>query len=586
MDYDYEDFIAKLLNHLENNFKEKQVLLLLNDNANLIETFLGKNGSRKVLDEFLRRLSLIVFQTDKGKFGALKCTLEHSAMTNVYHHFINSNIMLRALQMEKVHVVKWLLSMDVSPYVQDENGMNALMYAVQNIKLVSFIPVFASDKRCLNQVDSNRRNALFYAVNCALGLTELLKYDIDINHRDENGDTILIYCCKKGMFHRVVCLTKNNVDVNATDHSGKTAAMYLAMQGESTDYNIQQTRALYKTIRGRYSFFDTLKAAGCNFNYINNNGESVLSLLLKFMYKPENSNKKKLTKYIHLLISLLITDCDFNIPIDEDGNTAVMVFLLVNDLETLDIVMKFRKDLDFSKKNKYGENATSIFMKNKSNHLYPKILEHPTFDLDYIDPLYRNTLLMISAIDQPYNIPRVLTRNPKLLNMVNSKGESALIIACKAQNNDSVLSLLMPSIDINLQDHLGNTALYYAVLSQNPIAVYHLIQNGADRHIKNGEGQSASDIALKIGNSTILEVLNNNITLAELEKIAPKNQTLKEGLELQKNIKEYLYKCITTTEYANFELTPNMISTEKAFYKELKKQMSAYGKFERIMWNF
>ncbi|OUM69286.1 hypothetical protein PIROE2DRAFT_21714, partial [Piromyces sp. E2] len=86
-------------------------------------------------------------------------------------------------------------------------------------------------------------------------------------------------------------------------------------------------------------------------------------------------------------------------------------------------------------------------------------------------------------------------KKPELINGINSKGESALIIASKANNIDSVNYILKCNTDVNHQDHLGNTALHYAVSCQNPVIIYHLIKAGADCNLKNNQGKSASDLA-------------------------------------------------------------------------------------------
>jgi len=286
-------------------------------------------------------------------------------MTKVYQHFKNSVVMIRAVQMENKHAFKWLKSMRVSPYVQDENGMNVLMHMVRKrFTFDSYIKTFASDKKCANQTDINGRTALFHALNCSPSLWKLLECDININHQDNEGNTALIYCCINENFNPINSLFRNKIDMNAVDRDGKTAAMYLVMKGKySTVDSIGGTAAMYDNIKGRHSLFQILQSLNCNFNYVNDRGESVLSLLLKQMYIPKFTREEMFDKYISTLVSLLFTNCDFNMPVDDDENTALMVFLLVNDMDTYDFVLKYRHDIDLTKKNKYDENAIIYFQK-------------------------------------------------------------------------------------------------------------------------------------------------------------------------------------------------------------------------------
>jgi len=51
--------------------------------------------------------------------------------------------------------------MNVSPYIQDEDGMSALMYAAQH-HFIFVIKPYLHDSRCLNLEDNNGENVLFH----------------------------------------------------------------------------------------------------------------------------------------------------------------------------------------------------------------------------------------------------------------------------------------------------------------------------------------------------------------------------------------------------------------------------------------
>jgi len=52
-------------------------------------------------------------------------------------------------------------------------------------------------------------------------------------------------------------------------------------------------------------------------------------------------------------------------PADEDRNTVLMVFLLVNNMATYNFVMKYGYDIDLTKKNKFNENTITLYTKYK-----------------------------------------------------------------------------------------------------------------------------------------------------------------------------------------------------------------------------
>jgi len=550
---DFESFVTEFLIDLKNN--NKNALKLLDDNDKLIQGYLGEDSNPKTVDRFVQDLENVVVQINK--FNVIENVLHHKTMNHVYNCFKKSDVMVKAFKIENKNAVKWLQSMQISPYSQDEDGMNALMFAVQKKQWISYIKSFASDIKCVNQVDKYGRNALFYAVHNLDCLIKLMKYDIDINHRDCNGDTVLIYCCKNEIFYPFEILVKKSIDVNIVNNEGKNAAMYLAL-------------------KGKYNQIDILKKyKKCDFNFVNEKGESVLSLLLKQMYEPEG--KITFGTLIRTIISLVFTDCDFSMPLDEDENNALMLFLIAGDYDTFNFVLRFSKTVDLAKKNKYGENASSLFIKNRKVDLCNYIIKHPTFDINYTDPLNNNTILMLSCITQPLYLLEILNKNPELINNVNSKGENALIISCKSNNVDSVLYLLKNSINVNHKDQLGNTSLYYAVTCQNPIIVYHLISIGADSNLKNNQGKSANDLAHELGNQDVIDALMNNMTKATLQKITPVYKNKSSDINLFQEIKEYLYYCITNTSYSNFEINESMIKLEKTYYEEKIKQLIESG---------
>ncbi|ORX82169.1 ankyrin [Anaeromyces robustus] len=532
------------------------------------------------MDNFINLLINAIIKNDKYKYDATKNVLNHNIMKNVYQHLQNSNAMFKAVEGNNQYALKWFQSMKINPYVKDENGMTILMHAIQNYHFDNYLKPFTSDKKCLNQVDNEGRNALFYALNNSSGLWKLIESGIDVNHKDNNGDTILIYCCKMNKLSHFKYLLKQKVDVNAKNNEGRTAAMYIAMNGNYSDVSVGGgTEALYSSITDRtYSTVQNLKNSKYNFNFINNQGESFLSMLIKHMY--ETTTAKKFDGFVRTIISLVLTECDFNIPIDDDENNTLMVQLLAKDYESFNFLIKHRKDLDLKKQNKNGECVTSLIMKNKDDKIPRSIINHPTFDLDYTDPTNGNNILMFSVITKPYLIPEILNKKPEFLHEINSKGENALIIACKANNYESVISLLNypVSININHQDELSNTALHYAVECRNPIIVQELINKKANDQLKNIEGKSPYDLANDLGDKNILEALKGTLNAEMIKNIRNNDQS-----EALKGIEEYLYPCTNILEYSGINLSEDIIETEKYIYKTMEKALSPVGKTNRFL---
>jgi len=64
--------------------------------------------------------------------------------------------------------------------------------------------------------------------------------------------------------------------------------------------------------------------------------------------------KSEINNYCKTLITLDVMNFDFNIIIDEEGNTPIMFFLMVRDYVTVIHLLEKHEDLNLSIKNKNG----------------------------------------------------------------------------------------------------------------------------------------------------------------------------------------------------------------------------------------
>ena len=190
-----------------------------------------------------------------------------------------------------------------------------------------------------------------------------------------------------------------------------------------------------------------------------------------------------------------------------------MIFLLANDYESFNFICGQCQTLDFSQKNKNGENVTSLYMKIKNSKFSRNVINLDTFDMDFTDPTNGKNVLMLSVITKSYRITEILVKKSELLHEINHKGENALIIACKANNYRSVEILLNYPVHINInsQDEKGNTALHYAIECQNPLIVQKLVEKGANDQLKDFKDQSPYDLAVEICDKTLMEALKGNL---------------------------------------------------------------------------
>ncbi|MEC4003914.1 ankyrin repeat domain-containing protein [Flavobacterium sp. SUN052] len=133
----------------------------------------------------------------------------------------------------------------------------------------------------------------------------------------------------------------------------------------------------------------------------------------------------------------------------------------------------------------------------------------------------------------------LVKENPKVVNSVNDRGSSMLILACYTGNNEVAKFLLENNCDVNyvsdngtalmaavvkgniemvkfilskkanvnLTDTNGITALIYAVQFKNVEIIKLLLQNNADKKIIDKNGKTAFEYAVFSGNEEIINLL-------------------------------------------------------------------------------
>ncbi|ORX42343.1 ankyrin [Piromyces finnis] len=326
--------------------KNKELLLKIDSKKELIKENLDEKANQETIEGFVERINEIILQSKK-KFSLIEKVLKKEVFTSVYTAWKNSKVLIEACKNENNSAIRWLLTTEINPSVQDKEGRTALMYSVKNPRLLSVVKLlcFRSGTN-LNMVDKNGENALFYALKNKDALRELLRNNININQLNRHQESPLLYCCKNDIFEPIKYLTnRRDLDVNLVDKEEKTPAMYLAEKAKNSELRLLEMRQ-------------------CNYDYVNSKQESVLSLVINKMYNPrERGPSEWYSDYLHIIISLVHFNCNFNVPVDEHGNTAIMVFMQIPDLYTLHYILKKCDTIDFSIQNKYGESAATLCKK-------------------------------------------------------------------------------------------------------------------------------------------------------------------------------------------------------------------------------
>jgi len=454
-------------------------------------------------------------------------------MKDVLAKFRESDIIIKACQKENIIALKWLIKMEINPFIFDENGMISLMYAVKQKSLFFVVEYLLNfNKDLVNIVDNNGENVLFHAINNPIAFDYLLKFDIDTNHQNNNKENIIQFAFKNSKNSYVVehfCkdwkTLIQNFDFNCPDQNGMTPLMYLL---ENENYTLfimilQKLRYEAKKIEKTPDYIDF------NINYCNKfNNKSIFSIFIKKYYEvccksnygEAVSNKRDLITSMGMIFALIISypGCDINIPIDDDNNTPIMFFLMIEDLVAVTFILSYFDNVDLKIKNKNDINASVLALKIKNEKLFQQLVKHKTFDTQFVDQ-YNNNILMYSIIfDNPAAFTVILSEHPEFLEHINDKKEDSIIIATKLGFLEKIKSYTIHDINLNRQDELGNTALFYAVNMRNIYVINLLAYYHADPSIKNNQGISPMDQAVQIGEEKLTKYMVKPIAPFEMKK--------------------------------------------------------------------
>jgi ankyrin repeat protein len=496
--------------NFENTFFEqlkqknvKKCLNLITTNEIIVNQYLGETGDESYKESFVKRLNDKIIK-EKYSLNLVKKILKHDLFKFVFKKFKNSDILINACKQKNKKLINWLFNLNFNPCVVDENGMTALMHAAENPDLLFVVQYYVEiypDKKCLHIADKNNETVLFHALNnintlrIFFNLPEHKK--VDINHTNKNHETILIYCCKKELYKAAkVIVCQKDVDFNITDNNGYSAHMYLIEKG----------------------CHEVLEVIPQSPDINEENAQNIMKKLIQMIEKARYSiHPTYIQPYIYILKCFADNKYNFNVVIDDEGNSPIMYFLMIEDFCTVYYLMK-NCELDLSFNNDKNDDVYSLCMKLNNKYLKKFFLTSDKYPFNYLDK-YNNNLLMYFCIRNDIDtIKYIISKKKDIIHQVNDKNENALIISSKLGHFEIVRLLLINNCDPDCQDYLGNTALYYAVDIGNDEIVNVLMFNHANPNIKNKKGISPIDLAEKIQDNYILEVIKNPISPLKYKK--------------------------------------------------------------------
>ncbi len=225
----------------------------------------------------------------------------------------------------------------------------------------------------------------------------------------------------------------------------------------------------------------------------------------------EDKNENKIIEYIN--------NPDYKVwqIKDENENTILhrACFLDYTEFSIL-IVKELKKRLGSSKllsnfiNEKTDEGLTSLhYTAYNGNIELSKFLIKNGASVNALTNLGKNVIHLSAEGNQPSSMIYFLYKEKFDVYMGDENGASALHWACYSGAEDSVNFLIGLNAFIDVQDKEKLTPLHLATLYNREKIVIKLLQNGADKNMKNSRGELPIDIARKKNYHTIVDILSD-----------------------------------------------------------------------------
>lgn len=194
---------------------------------------------------------------------------------------------------------------------------------------------------------------------------------------------------------------------------------------------------------------------------------------------------------------------------------AIIYAIRTNDNKNAKRLIKYAIDADIIssiRSNERNYNILHLAVRYSRVEIVELLLEKKCIDINAVSDI-GSTALGCSLSFSNIGITEMLINHGANVNILNRDDKSVLMYACRERNYDfvSLLFKLCNNVNVNAQDRRGYTALHYATIIDNNVDIIHLLlDNGADKHIKNADDQTAEEIAIANNNNDAARVIRDH----------------------------------------------------------------------------
>ena len=306
----------------------------------------------------------------------------------------------------------------------------------------------------------------------------LLDAGAEVNERDKQGRTPLMYAAKKSDADIVTVLLKAGADVNARDAEGNTAFIYASGGNHANE------------------IMPILLAAGADPYAVNNAGDRNALIM------AARERKCKRCDDFRYLLSL---GMDVNMHDAATGGTPLIHAAQVSDNERA-ITALLAAGADVNARDVQNRTPLMFAAQADDNEKAISVLLAAGADVNACDAQGRTSLMYATVANDNEDTVRTLLAAGADMNARDARGRTPLMYAAQEDDNEeTVRTLLAAGADVNARDNEGFTPLMITAPWYYVDNVRQMLKYGADVNACSVKGQTA--LSLAVGNNRVGIVL-------------------------------------------------------------------------------
>ncbi|QLH36355.1 MAG: ankyrin repeat domain-containing protein [Parachlamydiaceae bacterium] len=358
--------------------------------------------------------------------------------------------------------------------------------------------------------DLNKRTALHLAANVdnSQAIKFLLKKHANANIQDKNGKIPLHIAILKGVDLSIIALLIQVSDINTQDSKGKTPLFLAAELGnfdavkllleKGADANILSTEGWHPLDAAH--FYKHSKIAELLKDITQKDEledpDRQASEMIQAHLEADQGDFKKVRKILHKINNLDVQD--------SNGDTILHKATSHDDIKTVKFLLKRGANANISNNEGCIPLHKSISFGLSCYEISKLLIEKSNINAQNLEG---ETALYLAVSRERLNLVKLLLAYDADTHIANKVGWTPLHVAARMGCDSALLQCLIEKTNVNILDQDRQSALHMAASSHNTENIKLLLENGADRTIKNKVGCNPYDIAMFWEYEDIAELL-------------------------------------------------------------------------------